>query len=685
MGLDNILKIIPSIWVSYVQIFRYSLISRFKSIDKYDWAFVVVLIVAALVRCYEITLPYCKPWEIAFQEIIAKNHYYYGFAQTKFLSVISVVDGQNIYHLSHPPLLQILIAFSYALFGVHEWSARLVPILFSLGSIILLYIIVRVLFNKEIALFTSIFASFLPMSAYFGRIVNFEAVVLFFVLFVVWSYVRWVETDKLKYYYCSMAGTILGGLVDWPFFLILPLLLGSSITTGKKVRSTITLLILGCSVAGGYLLFRTLIAGPEWGGGDLLTRISQRSDVSSFIFNEEWYIRLSTSLWDNFTVVLLLLSSLGFIRSFREIRLLEKFRTKAMDNSTLIPLCLLLFGLSYVILFPQSTFIHTWQTYYLIPGLSIYAGIGLHSVIFKIKGHRCTVAGARILAVTLLILFLALSANTLVDYHQGKSEEAQNIGLFIDGNSAPDDYICVVQICNPVMYYANRSNSQNMLSGPDLNGIQQYKPQFIVYLSSEFMDSGWSRIDFAEFLHEQQYTPVPPKSGIQVWTRSTDAPPLLYSKMQSIELYDFSSQEKIEQLHDYQFAYTSYNADGRIILFEHPTSQGIVVVNYAVTIPPNASLAFSAGLDERAWSPEKGDGVTFEIYLNASGKRSLIFSRYIDPKSNISDRKWHEFTIPLHEYAGEDVTIGFATSPGPNRNNAYDWAYWINPRFTFSE
>ena len=91
----------------------------------HDRAFIIIFFFAVLVRCYEITLPYAKSWELVFQEIIARNHLIYGFAQTNFVSVVTVVDGQNMYHLSHPPLFQILIAISYSVFGVHEWSARL--------------------------------------------------------------------------------------------------------------------------------------------------------------------------------------------------------------------------------------------------------------------------------------------------------------------------------------------------------------------------------------------------------------------------------------------------------------------------------------------------------------------------------------------------------------------------------
>ena len=165
----------------------------------HDRAFIIMFFFAVLVRCYELTLPYIKIYEGGFQEIIAINHLKYGFFNTHFVSILGNLHGQNIYHPNHPPLLQILLAISFKIFGIHEWSARLVPILFSLGGIILIYLIVQRIWDKKTALLASIFVAFMPMSAYFGRIVNFEAVALFFVLLVLYGYVNLIENDKKSY------------------------------------------------------------------------------------------------------------------------------------------------------------------------------------------------------------------------------------------------------------------------------------------------------------------------------------------------------------------------------------------------------------------------------------------------------------------------------------------------------
>lgn len=147
---------------------------KVETFYSHDRAFIVVLLFSTLIRIYGITLPYGKPWETTFQEVIARNHVVYGFSQTNFISVISVFHGENIYHLGHPPLLQILVSISYFLFGIHEWSARFVPLLFSLGSIILFYLLVQKIRDKKTSMIASFFMSFIPMSAYFGRIVGFE-------------------------------------------------------------------------------------------------------------------------------------------------------------------------------------------------------------------------------------------------------------------------------------------------------------------------------------------------------------------------------------------------------------------------------------------------------------------------------------------------------------------------------
>jgi hypothetical protein len=122
--------------------------------------------------------------------------------------------------------------------------------------------------------------------------------------------------------------------------------------------------------------------------------------------------------------------------------------------------------------------------------------------------------------------------------------------------------------------------------------------------------------------------------------------------------------------------------DGKAVLFEHSPSR----INYQVLIPNDSVfLNFSIGMDPAVWSPSKGEGVEFEIYINETGKEEKIFSKYIDPKNNPEDRKWYYSDINLTKYRGKKINLSFITLPGPSGSNAFDWAGWGDIHFKSKE
>ncbi len=118
------------------------------------------------------------------------------------------------------------------------------------------------------------------------------------------------------------------------------------------------------------------------------------------------------------------------------------------------------------------------------------------------------------------------------------------------------------------------------------------------------------------------------------------------------------------------------NGDSRVTLFEHPPSK----ITYKLTVPENSSLTFGIALNPEIWSSDKGDGVIFEILMKDGMEERKLFSKYIDPKNKVEDRKWHDERIDLSEYKGKEVLLTFITSPGPSNNTNYDWAGWSFPK-----
>lgn len=648
--------------------------------NKTILALILILFFAAWIRCYEITLPYCKIYEAAIQENIARNHVVYGFGQTHFLSVYSVVNGENIYHLSHQPLLQILIAISYMVFGIHEWSARLVPIFFSLGSIILVYAIADRVWHRRTALFAALFAAFIPMSAYFGRIVNFEPLVLFFVLLLSWAYLVWSDTNNNKYYILAIAAVLLGGLTDWPFFLVLPFFLLISLITRKKILETGILFLLGCGIAVGYLVIKSSLVGYQSGVSGWFSHVLYRSSIPSFIGNPELYTRILLRLWSNFSISIIL-AAIGviiFLNVFREKQ--YAFRRPAVKD--LIPLALLLFGSSYIAIFLQSTYVHYWQMYFLIAGVSLYAAYAMSCLFSVALQNRTWTLLLRLVGILIVIMFLVFSVQGTMALHKTKSYDNYYLGSWMDEIIEPGDYICTDFQQHRLAYYSNSSDIQIPSGRINSSLIRTLKPKFVIFSSDTSLDSSWSKDEIIQELNKEHYhllTITPPSN--QIWIRDTVFVPfILWRNSISIEVHEPLMGNTIPNKTLQGLVRSGYNTDGQPALFEHPVSKGVIRTNYLLDIPQGSALSFGIGLDERTWNPLKGDGVQFEIYCQSGGNETCLFSQYIDPKNNPADRKWHYYSIPFDTCWGSNTTISFATLSGPKNNNAYDWAYWINPR-----
>ncbi|MBN2468674.1 MAG: cobalamin-dependent protein [Deltaproteobacteria bacterium] len=128
--------------------------------------------------------------------------------------------------------------------------------------------------------------------------------------------------------------------------------------------------------------------------------------------------------------------------------------------------------------------------------------------------------------------------------------------------------------------------------------------------------------------------------------------------------------------HEAYVRITSEIIDGeeRSVIFAHPESR----ISYTLSLPENARLCFGIGMSPPVWSKEKGSGVDFEITMNENGRERLLFSRYIDPKNNPDDRKWHDITVDLPEHSSHPTQLNFITTT-KGRDKQFCWAVWSQP------
>lgn len=119
-------------------------------------------------------------------------------------------------------------------------------------------------------------------------------------------------------------------------------------------------------------------------------------------------------------------------------------------------------------------------------------------------------------------------------------------------------------------------------------------------------------------------------------------------------------------------------SDKREILYTHPDTDEPEQLIYTVNIPDRGLLKFSIAMSPEVWTPEKGDGVNFKIYIDDQDENQddFVFIRYINPKANPNDRRWRNYAVDLSAWGGETVDLHLIAEAGPTGDYGYDWAGW---------
>lgn len=134
-------------------------------------------------------------WNTAMYGIHARNHIAWGLGVTKGLCTWGETASpppQPDYYLNHPPLISLWAAGSILLFGDNEAALRIVPIAATLGSALLLWRMGRRAGNRLLGILLAYCFVLLPVTAYFGRMLDHVAPVQFFSLLMLHGYLLWI-------------------------------------------------------------------------------------------------------------------------------------------------------------------------------------------------------------------------------------------------------------------------------------------------------------------------------------------------------------------------------------------------------------------------------------------------------------------------------------------------------------
>ncbi len=175
----------------------------------------------------------------------------------------------------HPPLGMILIAVSFMLFGVSEWSARLPSAVLGFGSVVLTYLIGKAIYNRIVGFAASLILLSCVWFIFRARSANLDTIFLFFFLFTLYAvhqtikHPRWLQAVAIGLGTTLSIKSVLGVTLIIPVFLFLFLKKAKvNFSTCCLSLGLLILLILPWMVAnvkthGNFYFFQMILTGTR--------------------------------------------------------------------------------------------------------------------------------------------------------------------------------------------------------------------------------------------------------------------------------------------------------------------------------------------------------------------------------------------------------------------------------------
>lgn len=200
--------------------------------SSYFWLGLIIIL-GLIVRLYKINSPIADwhSWRQADTAAVTRNFVKIGF--NPFIPIFDDMSGNSENPVVNPnrfrfvefPIYNMAVYPIYLLFGVNETYHRLISVLFSLGSIIFVFLISKRYLDKFTSLVSAFIFAFLPFNVFFSRTTLPEPTLVFFSLGMIYFVDRWIWEMRLIWGIGGFIFTVLAFLMKpWAIFFLLPLL-----------------------------------------------------------------------------------------------------------------------------------------------------------------------------------------------------------------------------------------------------------------------------------------------------------------------------------------------------------------------------------------------------------------------------------------------------------------------------
>jgi 4-amino-4-deoxy-L-arabinose transferase-like glycosyltransferase len=342
----------------------------------------------------------------------------------------------DAYYVHHPTLLPTLVTVSFAALGEAEWTARLIPVLTSLASLVVLWFLVREAAGPRAATLAAAVFAAVPMELHYGDMVDFEPVLTFWMLGLLSCVWHWEKTGRRRWATAASGFAVLALWTDWPGYLLVIGVSAWFVFAAPRGRRWFGWLLGGLVGLAGLLFLWQIHTANAAAWSDLWNALQMRlgnaiptstapiaNDAPRFTWGD-WLHTVGGDLRDNYLTLTWVFVAIGTIRLLRERRVDGDVRWLGWAAAQM-----LVAGTLYVVLLRNESFIHDFAPFYIIGAVAMLAGLGLDAAC---RGADALPQAARLIAFG--VVAAVVIALAVLGFRQ--SEEMRSPYLILDGKTA---------------------------------------------------------------------------------------------------------------------------------------------------------------------------------------------------------------------------------------------------------
>src|SRR3990170_7476453 len=163
----------------------------------------LILFVGLILRLYKIDRPIADwhSWRQADTAAVARNFIKEGFnpfipKYDDMSKQANGLDNSQRYRFVEFPILNTVIAGVWSQTGINVTYARLVTVFISLGSIVLLFLLVKYLSGLSVAALSAFFFATIPYNVFYSSAILPGPLMVFGILGLYFYFVKWLESGS---------------------------------------------------------------------------------------------------------------------------------------------------------------------------------------------------------------------------------------------------------------------------------------------------------------------------------------------------------------------------------------------------------------------------------------------------------------------------------------------------------